>query len=106
MQEITPQQAAELLQMQPTTTILLDVREPAELELAAITGALHIPMNEIPARLQEIDRSKTILCLCHGGGRSWHVAAFLEQQGYGTAVNVMGGINGWSLEVDSSIPTY
>jgi rhodanese-related sulfurtransferase len=106
MQEMTPREAADLLQAQPAHTILLDVREAAELELAAIPGALHIPMNEIPARLQEIDKQKTIVCLCHGGGRSFHVAAFLDQQGYSSTVNVNGGIHGWSLEVDNSIPVY
>ena len=106
MEEITPREAAALLQAQPAQTILLDVREPMELELAAVPGALHIPMGEIPSRLAEIDTSKTIICMCHGGGRSAQVAAFLGHRGYPSAVNLVGGIHGWSLEVDDSIPTY
>ena len=58
MEEITPREAADLLQAKPADTILLDVREPMELELAAVQGALHIPMGEIPLRLDEIDRNK------------------------------------------------
>lgn len=106
MEELTPREAADLLQAKPSNTILLDVREPMELELASVQGALHIPMNEIPARLAEIDKSKTIICLCHSGGRSAQVAAFLEQRGYPSVINLLGGIHGWSLDVDDRIPTY
>ncbi len=106
MEEITPCEAAALLLAKPADTILLDVREPMELELAAVQGALHIPMGEIPGRLEEIDKHKTIICLCHSGGRSAQVAAFLEHRGYASAINLAGGIHGWSLEVDDSIPTY
>lgn len=106
MKELTPREAADLLQAKPADTILLDVREPMELELASVQGALHIPMNEIPARLDEIDKSKTIVCLCHSGGRSGQVAAFLEHRGYPSVINILGGIHGWSLEVDDRIPTY
>jgi len=106
MEELTPREAADLLQAKPANTILLDVREPAELELASVQGALHIPMNEIPARLAEIDKTKTIICLCHSGGRSAQVAAFLEHRGYPSVINLLGGIHGWSLEVDERIPTY
>ena len=106
MEELTPREAADLLQAKPSNTILLDVREPMELELASVQGALHIPMNEIPARLDEIDKGKTIICLCHSGGRSAQVAAFLEHRGYPSVINLVGGIHGWSLEVDERIPTY
>lgn len=106
MQELTPREAADLLQAKPADTILLDVREPMELELASVQGALHIPMGEIPRRLDEIDKEKVIICLCHSGGRSAQVAAFLEHSGYPAVANLVGGIHGWSLEVDDSIPTY
>jgi len=106
MQEITPRAAAELLQAKPADTLLLDVREPMELEIAAVQGALHIPMGEIPSRLDEIDKTRTIICLCRSGARSGQVADFLEQQGYSSVFNLVGGINAWALEVDDSIPTY
>ena len=99
MQEMTSRDAAALLQTKPADTILLDVREPMELELASVQGALHIPMNQIPDRLNEIDKGKTIICLCHSGGRSAQVAAFLEHRGYPSVVNLLGGIHSWSLEV-------
>jgi len=106
MEEISAPAAAELLHNQPDLVILLDVREAAELEVAAIASALHIPMGEIPARLTEIDAAKKIICLCRSGGRSAQVAEFLLAQGFSDVVNLTGGTHAWSDLVDSSIPKY
>jgi rhodanese-related sulfurtransferase len=104
MDEISAPDAAQLLADQPDQTILLDVREEAELEAAAVAEALHLPMGEIPARLAEIDNSKTIICMCRSGGRSAQVADFLARQGYARVFNLTGGIHAWSDLVDNSIP--
>jgi rhodanese-related sulfurtransferase len=106
MEEISAPEAAELLRDQPDQTILLDVREAAELEMAAVGGAVHIPMGDIPARLSEIDTAKSIICLCHSGGRSAQVADFLVRQGYASVYNLTGGIHAWSDRVDNSIAKY
>ena len=106
MQEISATEAAGLLSSEPGDIVLLDVREADELQVAAVEGAVHIPMAEIPARLNELDKNKTIVCMCHSGGRSAHVAAFLLDQGYEQVINLAGGIDGWSAEVDDSIPRY
>jgi len=106
MQEISATEAAALLTNEPGDVILLDVREVVELQMAAVDGALHIPMAEIPARLNELDKNKTIVCMCHSGGRSAHVAAFLLDQGFARAINLAGGIDGWSVDVDDSVPRY
>lgn len=90
--------------------VLLDVREPWELATARLTldGAqvLNIPMNQLPARLSEIDPAQPVLVLCHHGARSQHCVAFLVQQGHPQAYNVAGGIDAWSREVDASVPRY
>ncbi|MBI5257308.1 MAG: sulfurtransferase [Burkholderiales bacterium] len=90
--------------------VLLDVREPWELQTARleVPGAtlLHIPMRALPARLQELNASQPILALCHHGGRSAQCVAFLLQQGFAHAYNVAGGIDAWSREVDPSVPRY
>ncbi|HMB74324.1 MAG TPA: rhodanese-like domain-containing protein [Gammaproteobacteria bacterium] len=86
--------------------LLLDVREPDELRVAAVDGTLNIPMAQIPGRLDELSRQKTIVVMCHSGVRSMQVAGFLCQQGFGHVVNLDGGIDAWSREVDSKIPTY
>ena len=71
METMTAQEAAHLLQTAPDDTVLLDVRENVELQLAAIPGALHIPMGEIPARLAELDKGKTIGIVGESGWRSY-----------------------------------
>ena len=86
--------------------ILLDVREPHELQSAAIEGSHHIPMREVPVRLHELPIEKEIVVMCHHGGRSERVAAFLEAQGFDGAINLEGGINDWSLKVDPNVPRY
>ncbi|MDZ7767770.1 MAG: rhodanese-like domain-containing protein [Woeseia sp.] len=85
---------------------LVDVRESWETEIAAIDGALHIPMSEIPARYRELDAAKPVALLCHSGARSARVAGFLAQQGFSRVANISGGIDQWSVEIDPAIPRY
>lgn len=90
--------------------VLLDVREPWEIATASITVAgassVTIPMQQIPARLAEIDPQQPILALCHHGMRSQQVALFLDRQGYPRVYNIAGGIDAWSHQVDPSVPMY
>jgi rhodanese-related sulfurtransferase len=90
--------------------LLLDVREPWEFELAAITiegqRTLLIPMDEVPAQLGQLDASRPVVCICHHGVHSAQVGAFLERQGFETVYNLAGGIDAWSVQVDASIPRY
>ena len=86
--------------------VLLDVREPFELEIARIAGSLDIPMGEIPARLDEVPRDREVVVMCHGGKRSASVTRLLEASGYTRAINLEGGIDAWSREIDPAVPTY
>lgn len=85
--------------------ILLDVREPFELRQAAVEGALHIPMREVPARLSEIPKDRPVLVMCHHGGRSQAVADWLGPKGY-RVENVAGGIDAWACDVDPHVGRY
>ncbi|MBT8085223.1 MAG: sulfurtransferase [Woeseia sp.] len=85
---------------------LLDVRESWEIEIAAIDGAVCIPMGEVPLRLDELDPMLPIAVLCHAGHRSAQVAALLDQSGFVTVVNIEGGIDAWAQDIDSAIPRY
>jgi len=93
---------------------LLDVREPPERALAAIPvpspgGDLFIPMGEVPARLPEIRQALSrgpLVIYCHHGVRSLMVAQWLAAQGLPGAINLAGGIDAWSVEVDPSVPRY
>lgn len=90
--------------------VLLDVREPWEVQTASVKPQgftlVAIPMNEIPARLAELDPAQRIACMCHHGARSQRVAAFLAQNGFGEVANVAGGIDAWSTQHDPSVPRY
>ena len=109
MQQIYPAQIAEWASQQAQRPVLLDVREGWEVQTASAKpealDLLHMPMQTIPARLHELDKSRPIACLCHHGGRSMQVASFLMQHGF-EVVNVAGGIHAWSAQVDPSIPVY
>ncbi len=86
--------------------MLLDVREPDEVVTAAIAGATHIPMAQIPARLNELPRDREIVVMCHHGGRSARIVRLLETHGFTEAINLEGGIDAWSQRIDPTIPTY
>lgn len=86
--------------------LLLDVREPDELAIASIPWAKVIPMGDIPVRIDELPKGKTIAVLCHGGTRSGRVTKYLNENGYPDAVNVAGGIRAWSNDVDPTVPSY
>lgn len=90
--------------------LLLDVREPWEVQLAAIrlpgAASLNLPMGQIPQRLAELDPAQPILCICHHGMRSAQVVAFLERAGFDSVYNLAGGIDAWSAYVDPAVPRY
>jgi len=90
--------------------VVLDVREPWELQTASVKAdgfeLVAIPMNEIPARLAELDAARPVACLCHHGQRSQRVASFLSQRGFAQVANIAGGIEAWSYELDAAVPHY
>src|SRR5512134_552860 len=88
--------------------LLLDVREPAEIEKAALEDSLRIPLAELPARLGELEawRERPVVVHCHRGGRSARAARLLLERGFRDVANLSGGIEAWSLTVDPSVPRY
>ena len=94
--------------------VVLDVREPWELQTASVRAdgftLLHIPMRDVAAQLAELQQTHSpdhpIACLCHHGIRSLHVADLLMQNGFTQVVNLDGGIDAWSQQVDPSVPSY
>jgi rhodanese-related sulfurtransferase len=86
--------------------VLLDVREPWEFQTCHIAGSQAMPMRTVPAHLAELDADAPLVCICHHGGRSLQVAAFLEQHGFSQVSNLTGGVHAWALQVDSAMPTY
>ena len=86
--------------------LLLDVREHWEFATCSIAGATLMPMNTIPARIEELDEDAEIVCICHHGARSMAVAAFLERNGFAKVSNLTGGVHAWALQVDLAMPKY
>ncbi len=110
--QVTPAQLAQWTSSLPipAQAVVLDVREPWELQTASVRAdgftLVAVPMGEIPARLAELDPQLPIACLCHHGARSLRVAQFLVQNGFDQVVNIAGGIDAWSQQLDTSVPRY
>jgi rhodanese-related sulfurtransferase len=106
LEQLDPSTVARRLRETPDSVVLLDVREPFERELASIDPSLHIPMGDVPYRMEEIPRDREVVVYCHSGARSMMVAGFLAENGFVRVANLSGGIDAWSVRVDSKVPRY
>jgi len=86
--------------------VVLDVREPWEHEVCSIPDSMLLPMQQVPARLQELPADSDIVVVCHHGMRSLQVAQFLHQSGLERVFNLSGGIAAWAAQVDPDMPQY
>ena len=103
--DITPQRLnARLRQRAPIT--VLDVREPYEWAISRIPEARLIPLSSLPVAVNSLDRNMEIVVYCHHGPRSAAAQEWLRDQGFDRVLNLVGGIDRWSLEVDSSVRRY
>ena len=103
--QLTPQQVHDCLKEQPAP-LLLDVREEDEVRLCTLPGSLHIPMNLIPLRHNELPDDVPIIVYCHHGIRSLNVARYLAHVGFENVANLQGGIDAWARQIDPSLPRY
>jgi sulfur-carrier protein adenylyltransferase/sulfurtransferase len=103
-QSITPEELRQLLDS--TELLVVDVREPFEHRIAQLQGASLIPLRSLPGSVESIPRDRTIVMMCHHGVRSATAAQFLREQGFENVLNLEGGIDRWSREVDPSVPRY
>jgi len=86
--------------------LLLDVREPFEAEIAQLPGSRLIPLNDLPARITELDSAGAIVAYCHHGLRSASACAFLRSAGFRRVFNLSGGIDAWAAHVDPEMARY
>jgi rhodanese-related sulfurtransferase len=86
--------------------VLLDVRRHDEIAVAAIDGAVHIPLDELEERAGELDPAQETIVFCHHGVRSLSATAFLRQKGFASVKSLAGGIDRWSVLIDPSVPRY
>lgn len=85
---------------------LIDVREPWEHEIGHLEHALLVPMQTVPSTHHTWDRNAEYVVYCHHGMRSGMVADYLRATGFTRVLNLVGGIDRWSVEVDPSVARY
>jgi rhodanese-related sulfurtransferase len=102
--EITPRETAELLSAGKIK--LLDVRTPEEYGLARVEGSLLVDQSLAQEIIQTWPKETSIVTICHHGVRSLNAAAYLRGQGFSDTKSMMGGIDAWAEQIDSSIPRY
>jgi rhodanese-related sulfurtransferase len=80
----------------PDDLTVVDVREPAEWDQAHVPGSLHVPLAELPARLDELPAEGRLLVVCAVGARSGRAVDYLVRHGR-DAVNLDGGLVEWQV---------
>ena len=102
--EITPREAAELLEAGKIK--LVDVRTPEEFAIASVHGSVLVDQNLAQEIMQSWPKDTAIVTMCHHGMRSLDAAAYLRGHGFTNAKSMSGGIDAWSVQIDSAIPRY
>ncbi len=88
------------------STRLIDVREEWENKIAKIEGSELMPLSNFMSRINELNKDDDLIFYCHKGVRSTNVCNYLANQGFRNLINLKGGIDAWSDEVDQSVPKY
>ena len=88
--------------------VVLDCRTEVERKIAQIDNSIHAPLAELQAMLPELLEyaETTVVVHCHHGVRSLQATTYLRAEGFTKAFSLAGGIDRWSLEIDTSIPRY
>jgi len=86
--------------------VFLDVREDWEVAINRLQGAVHIPLAELGQRFSELKPDDEIIVYCHMGVRSLKATRFLKDQNFKNVMNLAGGIDAWSLQIDPKVPRY
>jgi adenylyltransferase/sulfurtransferase len=103
--EITAAELAERLKSgQPVC--LLDVREPHELAISSLPGAVNLPLGQLAGRMSELDPTQEIVIFCKSGIRSARALEILLSAGFRKVRHLKGGINAWASAIDPRMPVY
>jgi len=105
MNEITPQELKQQLDAS-RGLVLLDVRQDWETKLCRLPNAVHIPIEEIEFRVEELTPDDAIVVYCHQGVRSAAVAEYLRGLGFANVRNLTGGLDYWARAVDPGMRRY
>jgi rhodanese-related sulfurtransferase len=105
MSEISPQDLKAKLDRHEAP-LLLDVRQDWETQLCRLPNAVHIPIEEIELRVEELSPEDPMVVYCHAGVRSAAVAEYLRSRGFKDVRNLAGGLDLWARTVDPSMRRY
>ena len=86
--------------------VLIDVREPWEIEHASLNGAISIPLGDIPEASTTLDKQVEYVVMCHHGMRSEVATEWLRNHGFENVSNLDGGIDAWSTMIDPRLVTH
>jgi rhodanese-related sulfurtransferase len=106
--EVTPKEV-EARRRAGEKLCLIDVREEMEWQICRIEGANLVPMNTVPGRVQELEAqadATPLIVYCHHGVRSLQVVHWLRRSGVANCQSMAGGIERWSVEIDTAVPRY
>jgi sulfur-carrier protein adenylyltransferase/sulfurtransferase len=103
--EISPRALQEKLS-RGEEIVILDVRNPEEVEISRLPGSVLIPLGELPERVAELNTADQLVVHCRMGGRSAKAVEFLRSVGFRKVKNLVGGINAWADEVDPAMSKY
>lgn len=107
MREFTPTELKAHLENAQTEPLLLDVREPWEFEICHLQGSQLMPLGQLFALgADRLDPQREIVVICHHGIRSRQACRFLESRGFGSLINLSGGVEAWARELDPQMATY
>jgi len=85
---------------------LLDVREPHELAISSLPGAVNLPLGQLAGRMSELDPAREIVIFCKSGIRSARALEILLSAGFRNVRHLQGGINAWARTIDPKMPIY
>jgi rhodanese-related sulfurtransferase len=106
MREFEAEQLKDYLESAAEQPLLLDVRQPWEYDICKLDNSTLIPMSTVPANLDQLDKGRETVVICHHGVRSRRVAYYLEQAGFTNVINLRGGLDAWARSVDVDMATY
>ncbi len=103
--ELTPVQVKKMMD-EKKPFVLVDVREPHEVEICKIEGSVLIPLGDVPKRMNELNSADEIVVHCRSGKRSADAVELLMKAGFRKIHNLQGGVLAWADQVDPAMPKY
>ncbi len=106
--ELTARQVKGMLDAGTPRVLIVDVRTQPEWDAVHLKGAVHIPLDEVERRADEIELNpgQTLAVICHHGVRSLKASLALRALGFPAAMSIAGGMDAWSLGADPTVARY